>query len=305
LRIGHVAESVEQLAKDRDGWAAMGSVLGANIDGSATAESSRGLLMTVFGEFVLPAGGAVWTQSLLAVLDQLGVKDKAARQAIARMRQRGWLGRKRVGRRTRWRLTPAAVNLLESGAERIYGFGRDEPEWDGQWVMVLASVPERDRHLRYRMGVGLNWAGFGTLGNGVWISPWADREADAHKLLEELGVVDPVIFRAELGSLGSGPGLVATAWDLPELRDQYQEFLSDFESLNGTEVRGELAAAQLTALVHRWRRFPFLDPDLPADLLPDDWPGAEAAERFHTLRHRLRPEAVAWWETNETDIGRQ
>lgn len=282
----------------------MGSVLGANIDGSATAESTRGLLMTVFGEFVLPAGGAAWTQSLLALLENLGVKDKAARQAIARMRQRDWLERKRVGRRTRWRLTPAAVDVLESGAERIYGFGRQQPRWDERWIMVLASVPERDRHLRYRMSVGLNWAGFGTLGNGVWITPWADREADARKLLMDLGVAAPVIFRAELGSLGSGEDLVATAWDLPELREQYQGFLGDFEVLDDIEVGGELAAAQLTALVHCWRRFPFLDPDLPTALLPQDWPGAEAAERFHKLRDRLRPQAMEWWRTSEAEIGR-
>lgn len=281
----------------------MGSVLGANADGSATAESARGLLMTVFGEFVRPAGGSAWTQSLLAVLEPLGAKEKATRQAIARMKQRGWLERERVGRRTRWILTPTALQLLASGAERIYGFGRTEPGWDGRWVVVLASVPERNRHLRYRMGVGLNWAGFGSLGNGVWISPWVEREPDAHQLLVDLGVTEPTIFLAEIGSLGSEQELVATAWDLPGLRRQYDEFLVGTRAMADIDPSGPEAAAQLTMLVHQWRRFPFLDPDLPTELLPADWPGAEAARRFQSARDRIRPEAVSWWDEHESGIG--
>jgi len=33
--------------------------------------------------------------------------------------------------------------------------------------------------------------------------------------------------------------------------------------------------------VHEWRRFPFLDPQLPRALLPPGWSGSKAAELFH------------------------
>ena len=147
------------------------AILGSNRDGSASAESSRALLTTVLGEFVLPSGGSVWTRTLLTTMQGLGVAPKAARQSMARMHERDWLTKEKVGRQTRWTLTEGAASLLTSGAERIYGFGGGHDTWDGRWLVLLASVPERERRLRYRMTVGLRWAGFGSLGQGVWLSP--------------------------------------------------------------------------------------------------------------------------------------
>jgi phenylacetic acid degradation operon negative regulatory protein len=276
-------------------------VLGARRDGSAGVDSSRDLLMTVLGEFVLPLGEAAWTQTLIALLERLGVRDKAARQALARMRERGLLARQPVGRRTRWMLTDHARDLLEAGSERIYGFGRQDRQWDGTWVLLLASVPERERHVRYRMGLGLTWSGFGSIGQGIWLSPWPQQEEAAVDLLDELGV-EATSFRATLGSLGSGRRLAESAWDLPELRGQYEHFLVETRANDvGAMPDGE-QAAELAALVHRWRRFPLLDPDLPTELLPADWSGAVAAQRFAERRDELLPGAHRWWRAMETEL---
>ena len=51
---------------------------------AAGAASARGLLLTVLGEFVLPAGGSAWTSAFIDVLGRLGVEEKAARQALMR-----------------------------------------------------------------------------------------------------------------------------------------------------------------------------------------------------------------------------
>ena len=51
---------------------------------AAGAESARGLLLTVLGEFVLPAGGLAWTSALIDVLGRLGIEEKATRQALMR-----------------------------------------------------------------------------------------------------------------------------------------------------------------------------------------------------------------------------
>jgi phenylacetic acid degradation operon negative regulatory protein len=279
----------------------LASVLGARRHGSAGVDSSRDLLMTVLGEYVLPHDGGAWTQSLIALMDLLGVRDKAARQALARMCDRGWLERERVGRQTRWRLTDHAHELLDAGAERIYRFGRSGRAWDRTWLVLLASVPERERHVRYRMGLGLTWAGFGSIGQGVWLSPWREQEGVAVELLTRLGI-DATSFHAQLGHLGSGSHLAGMAWDLPVLRGQYERFLADTEPLVASTPRDGEAAAELAALVHRWRRFPFLDPDLPPELLPDDWPGPAAADRFAEMRAMLLPAAQEWWRAMEQEL---
>lgn len=278
----------------------LATALGARRDGSAGADTSSGLLMTVLGEFVLPHGGGAWTQTLVATMDTLGVRDKATRQALARMEDRGWLGRERIGRRTRWELTDDARSLLEAGAARIYGFGRITRRWDGRWIVVLASVPERDRAARYRMATGLRWAGFGSLGQGVWLSPWAEQEHLAVEVLADLGI-DATSFRAELGELGSGPELAGAAWSLPELAQEYRTFLADTAHLTAALPDDATSAAELASVVHRWRRFPFLDPDLPAELLAPDWPGPAAAHRFAEVRGRLLPRAHVWWRKIEAE----
>ncbi len=264
-------------------------------------ESGRALLTTILGEFVRPHDQGAWTQSLVAVLDQFGVSDKAARQTIARLRDQGWLTSNRRGRQTRWELTDLSTELLTEGADRIYQFGQVARPWDSEWLVVLASVPDVDRNLRYRLSVGLRWAGLGSLGQGIWISPWTDSEAPAAQLTRELGI-SATSFRAQLGELGSGPELADQAWDLVALRDAYRQFLIDTEPLVGARAQDSYPAspaAALTALVHRWRRFPSLDPDLPVSLLPSDWPGPEAARRFATLRRALVDPARREWQAME------
>ena len=284
--------------------ATLAPVLGARRDGSARASSSRGLLMTVLGEYVLPHSGQAWTQTIVGLMEQLGVREKATRQALARMDEHGWLSRQRHGRRTRWHLTEHATALLHAGAERIYEFGHGRSAWDEHWVVLLASVPERDRRARARMGTGLSWAGFGSLGQGVWISPWRDQEQAAAALLTDLGI-EGTTFVATVGQLGSGESLAAQGWDLPALAVSYHDFLKDTDPLakggadRAAKPDGLQAAADLASLVDRWRRFPFLDPELPALVLPRDWPRAVAVERFAHLRAGLGGPAREWWLARE------
>src|SRR5689334_18466083 len=89
----------------------------------AGAGSARGMLFTLLGEFVLPGEGAAWTSAVLAAFERMGVAEKATRQALMRTSNAGWLSAEKVGRRTRWLLTPAATKMLTDGARRIYSFG--------------------------------------------------------------------------------------------------------------------------------------------------------------------------------------
>ena len=48
-------------------------------------------------------------------------------------------------------------------------------------------------------------------------------------------------------------------------------------------------------LVHSYRKFPFSDPDLPAELLPDDWPGTRAHDLFLALYEALAGPAQRYY----------
>ena len=60
-------------------------------------------------------------------------------------------------------------------------------------------------------------------------------------------------------------------------------------------------------LVHEWRKFLFVDPGLPAELLPPGWPGiVAAAELFHAEADRLMPAAARFVDqTLATPNGRR
>ena len=257
--------------------------------------SARSLLMTVLGEFVLPAGRPVWTWVLVDTLAPFGVAEKSARQALARAAAEGLLVSERVGRRTRWDLTPAARRLLTEGAQRIYDFGHGERPWDGRWLLLLVSVPEAKRDLRHRLRTRLSWAGFGSPEAGVWISPHLGREGEALDVVKELGLAGCAMsFTATFGTIGGEDTMVSRAWDLTGLEQRYEAFLADFSALEPTGPAGVLHAQ--TRLVHEWRRFPFLDPQLPQALLPSNWSGSKAAELFHRRHAEWHQAASLRWD---------
>ncbi|MBP2325392.1 phenylacetic acid degradation operon negative regulatory protein [Kibdelosporangium banguiense] len=257
--------------------------------------SARSLLMTLLGEYVLPRERPVWTSVLVNTLARFDVEEKSARQALARTAAEGWLVSDRVGRRVRWSLTPPGRKLLTEGARRIYEFGSVEEPWDGRWLVLLVSVPESKRDLRHRLRTRLTWAGFGSPEAGVWICPDAGRQQEAAEILSGLELSRGAMsFVAEYGSIGQVGSMVARAWDLSEVETRYEEFIDEFGTL--TPQDGPAVLHAQTMMVHEWRRFPFLDPRLPADLLPANWRGKQAAELFHRRHLGWRPAAQQHWD---------
>ena len=259
------------------------------------ATSARSLLLTVLGEFVLPSDDAVWTQVLLDVLGGLGVESKSARQALARTAAEGLLESDRAGRRVRWSLTPAGRRLLTDGAARIYGFGASDRTWDGRWLVLLISVPESRRALRHRLRTRLAWAGLGSPASGVWVSPDPRKQDEVADVVTDLELTEVTSsFVGQFGAIGTEREFVAQAWDLAEVEAAYEDFLGTFTDA-GPEEGAETLAHQIH-LVHAWRRFPFLDPQLPGALLPSDWAGARASTLFTTLHSRWERPARQHWQ---------
>jgi phenylacetic acid degradation operon negative regulatory protein len=258
------------------------------------AGSARSLLLTVFGEYVLPQGRPVWTSTVLHVLAGLEIEEKSARQALSRMAADGWILAERVGRRVRWALTGNGRGLLTEGAERIYSFGRDRDSWDGRWLVLLVSVPEAQRELRHQLRNNLTWAGLGSPAPGVWVSPHAAREAEAKQVVESLGLESAVFsFCGPFAGVGSERGMVEQAWHLGDLAGAYEEFLAQFAGPR-PEPGDQVLLAQIR-LVHEWRRFPRLDPQLPLELLPAHWIGVRAANVFKDLHLDWHAPAQARW----------
>jgi len=263
-----------------------------------SGNSAKSLLLTVLGEFVLPHGGTTWTATIVDALGLLGVSERNARQAVARLKDQGLLDVERHGRRARWRLTSDGRHLLTVGTERIYRFGTDGQDWDGRWVVVLAGAAEQQRAKRHRLRSQLTFAGFGFTGHGTAVSPHPEREKIAVEIVRDLDLADSaIVLVATTSEMACGDVALLRAWDLDALAHRYEAFVAAFEGRRHRTPEGRFTA--LVELVHAWRQFPFGDPEIPARLLPPGWPGHTAKQLFDASHQLWSPDANVWYENVE------
>jgi len=254
--------------------------------------SAQSLLNTIVGEFIYAPETAAWTQSLVRALALFGIDEAATRQALARSAAAGLLDREQTGRRVRWRMSEATRMVRKDGAKRLYEFRSGRVDWDGRWLLLSVIVPD-DRH-RLLLRRRLAWAGFGILPTGLAISPHVEREAEARRILEVLGLEkDALSFVATLEAIGVPDRMVRSAWDLDGLAVRYRSFLDQMHKQHPRS--GEELFAAVTRLVHEWRRFLYVDPGLPVALLPDKWVGLEAKAVFDRYYAKWRPGAARWF----------
>lgn len=252
------------------------------------------LIFTLFGDYILPREGTVWTSNLLNLLNLLGVSERAARSTLSRMARKGWLVSSKKGRRSRYSLTARGWKLLKQGEQRIF-----EPpfaDWDGLWNLVVYSLPEKKRHLRHSLRQNLIWLGFGHLSPGTWVSPH-NRKLEVENACNELGIREYVqLFTGMHLGLSSDEEMVRRCWDLPGLAAQYQEFIDSYQKDfreclaqgNGNiTLAPEECFVRRFWLTHTFQSFPLIDPNLPTILLPDDWIGLKARQLFDDYRRLL------------------
>ena len=258
------------------------------------------IVFNLFGDYVLQAGGAAWTTGLLEVLGLLEIGARAARTTLSRMKRRGWLEARRVGRRSLYRATPKARALLLEGGERLFG-PRPGP-WDGSWHLIAYSLPVARRLTRHRLRTRLSWLGYGTVQPGTLIAAYP-RSDEVENLVRELEVA-PYIheFRHARLDPQEQERIVRSCWDLTDIDSRYAAFMGRYKPalsrLRQRQARGavldpdECFAWRFWA-TYDYSEFPRVDPLLPDELLPRGWRGHQAYALLTELRQRTREPA---WE---------
>ncbi|WP_204331318.1 PaaX family transcriptional regulator C-terminal domain-containing protein [Geodermatophilus sabuli] len=261
--------------------------------GAAVGTRPQHLLLTLLGDFWYHRSESLPSTALVRLLAEFGVTEPNARAAISRLARKDLLVATRQGRRTAYALSETGHATLVEGTRRIFRFGNDPQPWDGRWTMVAFSVPEENRPLRSTLRTRLRWLGFTALFDGVWTAP-GDHSAEAGALLAELSLTTATIVVGT--ACGPAEGDPARAWDLQGLSDRYTAFLADFgdiaERVHAGEVSDTEALVRRTTLIDVWRTFPALDPELPVELLPADWPARRARELFTDVYDALGPRAT-------------
>lgn len=249
------------------------------------------IVITVFGDAVVPRGGTLWLGSLLGIFAGMGIGGGVVRTAMSRLAADGWLERRRVGRNSFYGLTAKGRADFAQAAERIYG----EPpsDWDGRFQLVLPG----EEAGRDAAQDALARSGFGGVAPGVWLAPMATPlppEAAAWPRLH--ACADP----------HTGRRLAERAWPLHETAAAYRRFLDAFAPLRERVAAGEPlsdldALVARILLVHQYRRVVLRDPLLPPALLPDAWPGTDARRLCAEIYRALLPGSERWLDRHGRD----
>ncbi|GAA0522860.1 PaaX family transcriptional regulator C-terminal domain-containing protein [Saccharopolyspora spinosporotrichia] len=257
----------------------------------------RQLIVTVYGLYARESGGWLSVAALVRLLGDLGVDEPAVRSSISRLKRRGILVASRQGGAAGYVLSEQALEILREGDERIFSQERATAA-DG-WLLAVFSVPESQRQKRHVLRTQLTRLGFGTVAPGVWIAP-AHLHAAATSALRRFELDSYAeLFRSDHVAFGDLREKVAQWWDLEQLQELYGRFVGVHEPVlrrwqRRRSRREREAFLDYVRVLTDWRRLPYLDPGLPADLLPAEWNGAVAAELFFSLRASLQEQAHAY-----------
>jgi phenylacetic acid degradation operon negative regulatory protein len=218
-----------------------------------------------------PVAGPV----LLPLLADLGISNSAARSLLLRMRRDGWLTSQRSGRAAKYQLAP----VLSAAEDRLDRHLRGaSTAWNGSFTGVLFSVPERYRSYRDRLRRVAELLGYVRLRPGLLIAT-TDR-------FDELVAVLPVqpagsqLLRVTLAlSADDSRRVVRQLWDLDGIAARCRAALATadlcttaalLDPPHGADALRAFAAATLPLFETTAN-----DPDLPDELLPEDWPAPQ------------------------------
>lgn len=249
------------------------------------------LIVTLYGDAIVPRGGSLWIGSLIEIMDLFGVDAGHVRTAISRLSSDGWLARIKRGRASYYRLSKRGEGTFVAATRRIY-FGETH-EFDGRVRIALLGPDLIDPAATRRALAQSEFAAFTpTVLLGLDDPP---PQLAARKGLILIRVTPDEALRET----------AAAAWKLRPIAEAYRAFIVRFAPLQAALARRPLGEADAlvarTLLIHAYRRIVLRDPGLPAALLPPDWPGEEARNLAAALYRALREPSESYVTAHARD----
>jgi len=248
----------------------------------------RQLILSLYGLYAREEGNWLSVASLIALMADLGTDSAAVRSSVSRLKRRGVLEAARRAGQAGYALSEDTLAVLREGDRRIWSRPRATAA-DG-WLVLVFSVPEAERERRHALRSLLLRLGFGTAAPGVWVAPATLYDESVRALDRDGLTAYTELFRGDYLGAGDVAARIGEWWDLPALTDLYSDFLRAYRPVarRRSALPPAAAFAAYVPMLTAWRRLPYLDPGLPLEHLPRDWPGIEAAELFSSLDSRLR-----------------
>ncbi|MFZ1813261.1 MAG: PaaX family transcriptional regulator C-terminal domain-containing protein [Rhizobiaceae bacterium] len=239
------------------------------------------LVVTVFGDSVLPMGGSISASSLQELLQRLGVSHGAMRTALSRLAADDWVTSTRNGRSSSYTLSQSAKAQALQAEDRIYP-APASLEGLPLWLAVLpldreGAWPEMTERLVRK--------GFASVTSGLLAIQSDDKPVPDADILfvhsEDTAIPD--WLRQRLGPR--------------DINASYRELRRRIASL-ARHASGSISAmdaiAARTLMVHEWRRIVLRHARFDAACLPSSWEGKACRDEFERLYRSLHAPCVKW-----------
>ena len=254
--------------------------------------------------------GTILAGELGPVAEACGQTPDQVRSCLRRLVQQGLFVRVGAGRGARFEATERGLTALGAVIERTrraYGQDRATAAWDRHWRLVAFAIPEQRRRARDAFRDRLLALGGAALQGGLYVSPhpW---HKDVLPEAERLGVANLVAVATSqdlsVGGERDPRQLARRLWPVDELARGYQGFCEAFAGVpdaldelrrQGRPLPDEAFLPGALAMAVGFAEVFEHDPLLPAELLPQPWPGRTArallaASRRQALALRQRPD---------------
>ena len=239
---------------------------------------ANSLLITLYGDCLAARNAPISLATLIELAGMFGLSPRLVRTSVFRLTADGWFDVTKLGRRSFYGLSALGQQRVLHAQRRIYDF--TPLPWDGHWTLALVDA-QLKASTRQHLIRELLWAGFGQLSNNVFAHPHADHDALKEVINSTKTHDQLVVLRAQsMGGYAQQPlaTVMQDTFKLAAVGQAWQDFIKRFAPLEPDAASLGPAAAFFTRtlLIHEYRKVLLRDPQLPVDLLPDNWSGIKA-----------------------------
>ena len=254
--------------------------------GSPVRLKTWSLIVTVFGDAILPRGGSVAASTLGEIMEAMGVEAGAMRTAISRLAKDDWVERRRDGRTSHYRLAGQREREFRNAGEKIYALTGHQHAAAGNWALVFQGGDGDSAECAGAIPLSRNWL-----------------LADLDRC--EAGFPEAMVYQ---GSFLQMPDWFQKLLAPQDEADAMHHLIAVFAPVAKKLEKGwqpePLEALVLRCLlIHGWRRIALRLKGLPCELLPKDWPEDECRALVAQLYRKLAAPSEAWLDQAEVHAG--
>lgn len=249
------------------------------------------LIVTIFGDAVLPYGEFVRLTSLLKITSAIGIDDGAVRVAVHRLEKEGWLKKRKVGRNVLYALGKSGETESRLARKLIYGFDV-RPDSGKLQMLIMAEGPGRAEKREILLGNG-----WGQVSSNIVLSSGSKTQLSVLNGLSENHSHYLVPLDAESQDIQR---LCSRAWALDCMNNEYAKFVGLYQPI-AEDMRKGRTYVQSDALVlrilmiHDYRRLVLKDPMLADGYLPENWQGAKTRDIVSATYSKFELQTKDWF----------